>query len=61
MKSPKTDSQIINSTVEGARRPPRLQLGYWLGVLPFFVFSGLFLIAPLLVLAYRSLEANEED
>ena len=59
MKSPKTDSQIINSTVEGARRPPRLQLGYWLGVLPFFVFSGLFLIAPLLVLAYRSLEANE--
>ena len=59
MKSPKTDSQIINSTVEGTRRPPRLQLGYWLGVLPFFVFSGLFLIAPLLVLAYRSLEANE--
>jgi putative spermidine/putrescine transport system permease protein len=59
MKSPKTDSQLVNSTVGGARRPPRLHLGYWLGVLPFFVFSGLFLIAPLLVLAYRSLEANE--
>jgi putative spermidine/putrescine transport system permease protein len=28
-----------------------------LGVIPFFVFSGLFLIAPTLVLAYRSLEA----
>ena len=59
MKSPQTDSQLVNSTVEGARRPPRLHIGYWLGVLPFFVFSGLFLIAPLLVLAYRSLEAND--
>ena len=59
MKSPQTDSQLVNSTVEGAKRPPRLHIGYWLGVLPFFVFSGLFLIAPLLVLAYRSLEAND--
>ena len=59
MKSPQTDSQLVNSTVEGAWRPPRLHIGYWLGVLPFFVFSGLFLIAPLLVLAYRSLEAND--
>ena len=59
MKSPQTDSRLVNSTVEGARRPPRLHIGYWLGVLPFFVFSGLFLIAPLLVLAYRSLEAND--
>ena len=40
----------------GAWRPPRLHLGNWLGVLPFFVFSGLFLIAPTLILAYRSFE-----
>lgn len=37
-------------------RPPRIPIGHWLGVLPFFIFSGLFLIAPTLVLAYRSLE-----
>jgi len=37
-------------------RPPGLRLGHWLGVLPFFVFSGLFLIGPTLILAYRSLE-----
>jgi putative spermidine/putrescine transport system permease protein len=30
-----------------------------LGVVPFFVFSSLFLIAPTLVLAFRSLEAKE--
>ncbi len=41
----------------GAKRPPRLPIGTWLGVLPFFVFSGLFLIGPTLILAYRSLEA----
>jgi len=40
-------------------RPPRLRLGHWLGVLPFFVFSGLFLIGPTLILAYRSLERSE--
>lgn len=40
-------------------RPPRIPIGYWLGVLPFFLFSGMFLIAPTLVLAYRSLEAAE--
>ena len=43
----------------GALRPPRLRLGHWLGVLPFFVFSGLFLIGPTLILAYRSLERSE--
>jgi putative spermidine/putrescine transport system permease protein len=43
----------------GARRPPRFQFGRWLGVLPFFVFSGLFLIGPILVLAYRSLEGPD--
>jgi putative spermidine/putrescine transport system permease protein len=30
-----------------------------LGVLPFFVFSGLFLIGPTLILAYRSLEGSQ--
>ena len=43
----------------GAQRPPRFHLGNWLGVLPFFVFSGLFLIGPTLILAYRSFEALE--
>ena len=37
-------------------RPPRIPIGHWLGVLPFFLFSGMFLIAPTVVLAYRSLE-----
>jgi putative spermidine/putrescine transport system permease protein len=46
-------------SVGGARRPPRFRLGRYLGVLPFFVFSGLFLIGPLLILIYRSLEAPE--
>lgn len=43
----------------GARRPPRFRLGRYLGVLPFFVFSGLFLIGPLLLLFFRSLEAED--
>jgi putative spermidine/putrescine transport system permease protein len=51
-----TDPQLAKSTVGGAKRPPRLHLGYWLGVLPFFVFSALILIGPTLILAYRSLE-----
>jgi putative spermidine/putrescine transport system permease protein len=54
-----TDSQLTKSTVRGAKRPSRLQLGYWLGVLPFFVFSSLFLIAPTLILGYRSLEGPD--
>ena len=56
-----TDSQLTNSTVRGAKRPSRLNLGYWLGVLPFFVFSSLFLIAPTLILGYRSLEGPEGE
>ena len=40
-------------------RPPRIPIGNWLGVLPFFVFSGLFLIGPILILAYRSLQGPE--
>jgi putative spermidine/putrescine transport system permease protein len=57
MKSSQTsDPQLSNVTVGGASRPPRLNFGHWLGVIPFFVFSGLFLIAPTLILAYRSLE-----
>jgi putative spermidine/putrescine transport system permease protein len=43
----------------GAKRPPWLAPGQWLGVLPFFVFSALFLIGPTLVLAYRSLESPQ--
>jgi len=42
--------------VGGAQRPPRFHLGNWFGVLPFFVFSSLFLIAPTLILALRSFE-----
>lgn len=56
MKPNSSDSQSVNSTVGGALRPPRIPIGHWLGVLPFFLFSGMFLIAPTLVLAYRSLE-----
>lgn len=51
-----TNFQPKNINVRGAKRPSRL--GHWLGVLPFFVFSGLFLIAPTLILAYRSLESS---
>ena len=40
----------------GARRPPRFRITDWLGVVPFFLFSGMFLIGPTLILAYRSLE-----
>lgn len=53
-----TDPKLPNESEGGAPRPPRFQFGSWLGVLPFFVFSGLFLIGPTLVLAYRSLEAE---
>jgi putative spermidine/putrescine transport system permease protein len=45
--------------VGGARRPPRARRLNWLGVLPFFVFSGLFLIGPTVILAYRSLEGQD--
>jgi putative spermidine/putrescine transport system permease protein len=45
----------------GARRPPRFQFGRWLGVLPFFVFSGLFLIGPVVVIAYLSLEGPDGE
>lgn len=53
------DTRFANSAVGGTRRPSRPQLGYWFGVLPFFVFSVLFLIGPLLILAYRSLECSD--
>ena len=59
MKPTNTNSQSVDSTVGGAKRPPRLRLGHWLGVLPFFVFSALFLIGPTLILAFRSLEGPE--
>lgn len=51
--------KLADKTVRGASRPSRLAIGQWLGVLPFFIFSALFLIAPTLVLAYRSLEGPE--
>ncbi len=38
-------------------RPPRTPIRHLLGLLPFFLFSGLFLIGPTLILAYRSFEA----
>jgi putative spermidine/putrescine transport system permease protein len=58
MKPNTTNSQSVNSTVGGALRPPRIPIGHWLGVLPFFLFSGLFLIGPTLILAYRSFEGE---
>lgn len=51
-----SDAQPTNLTVRGAKRPSRLPVWHWLGVLPFFIFSALFLIGPTVVLAYRSLE-----
>jgi putative spermidine/putrescine transport system permease protein len=45
--------------VGGARRPPRTRRLNWLGVVPFFIFSGLFLIGPTVILAYRSLEGQD--
>lgn len=54
-----SNSQISKPTVEGAKRPPRRNLWHWLGVLPFFIFSALFLIAPTVVLGMRSLQGSE--
>lgn len=53
------DSQKTRMTVGGAKRPSRLNLAVWLGVLPFFVFSTLFLIGPTVILALRSLEGPD--
>ncbi|HEY3473729.1 MAG TPA: ABC transporter permease subunit [Anaerolineales bacterium] len=53
------NSRFADTAVGGAKRPPRLPLGLWLGVLPFFVFSTLILIGPTLILAYRSLEGTD--
>lgn len=52
-------SPLANPAVRGAKRSSRFQIGYWLGVMPFFVFSALILIAPTVVLGYRSLEGPE--
>lgn len=46
-------------TVGGAKRPSRLNLAVWLGVLPFFIFSALILIGPTVILAIRSLEGPD--
>ena len=53
---PNTNSKSVKSTVGGALRPPRIPIGHWLGGLPFFLLSGFFVIAPKLVVGYRSLE-----
>lgn len=58
MKPNTTKSQSVNLTVGGALRPPRIPFAYWLGVLPFFMFSALFLIGPTLILFYRSFEVS---
>ena len=57
--SPYPNSRLADTTVKGAKRPSRSPIEHWLGVLPFFVFSGLFLIGPTLILAYRSLEGPD--
>ena len=59
MKLTTTNSPSANATVGGAKRPPRFRIGQWLPVIPFFVFSTLFLIGPTLLLAYRSLEGPD--
>ena len=54
-----SNNQTANQTVEGAKRPPRRNPWQWLAVLPFFIFSTLFLIAPMLLVAFRSLEGPD--
>ncbi len=54
-----TNPQYANSTVRGVKRPSRFRVGQWLAVLPFFVFSALFLIGPTVLLGYRSLEGPD--
>ena len=54
-----TDPKPVSSIEGSAKRSPRFRFGHWIGVIPFFIFSGLFLIAPTLVLAYRSLEGTD--
>jgi hypothetical protein len=51
-----SNPRIADKVVGGAKRPPRIHIGQWLGVLPFFIFSALILIGPTLILAFRSLE-----
>jgi putative spermidine/putrescine transport system permease protein len=57
--SVKTNPPFVNQAVRGAKRPSRLHIGQWVAVVPFFVFSALFLIGPTLLLAYRSLEGPD--
>lgn len=46
---------------ETRKAPPRFSLPNWIGVVPFFVFSGLFLIGPTIVLAVRSLQGSDGE
>ncbi len=54
-----SNQQTSKPTVEGAKRPPRRNMWHWLGVLPFFIFSTLFLIGPTIVLGMRSLQGPD--
>ena len=54
-----TTAPVVHQSVRGATRPSRLHIGQWVVVLPFFIFSALFLIGPTLLLAYRSLEGPD--
>lgn len=61
---PAAETETERVTVGGAQSkrrlgPPRTRLFSWLGVLPFFLFSALFLIGPAVILFYRSLEDPE--
>lgn len=49
--------------VGGAPRPPtfwrRRRSMAWVGILPFLIFSGAFLLGPAVILAYRSFQSND--
>lgn len=60
MKPSVTSNTPLTSSAAGSvKRSPRPNFTQWLGLLPFFVFSALFLIGPTLILAYRSFEAPD--
>lgn len=50
------NSRLVEQVAKRSKPSPWLRIGQLFGVLPFFIFSGLFLIGPTLILAYRSLE-----
>lgn len=46
---------------ERRKAPPRFSLPNWVGLVPFFLFSGLFLIGPMVILAFRSLQDSDGE